>query len=270
LLNQYPFEALVQGVQAGLTNSRERLTQALKDVFREDLKEPSTAHQIFHRLSMWDGSRLVHRVFTTNFDGLLEKEFGARAESVTEANVGQMRRILRAEKIPIIHLHGTLDSGYQITEADVFGDRYSIVVGELRAALINADAFVFVGYSMSDPDFRRLYELYRHDIVLRQKADKKTYVVMPGSETSYRFGRVLWETRGAIWLPMTALAFFGELERFLEGHVQDNVRKAIYAKYSLTSQEAYDQLVARTAEVLDVEPADAIQYLYVSRTRGGV
>lgn len=271
LTTQYPFEALVQGVQVGLDDSRERLTEALKAVIKDDIRKPSEEHRLFHQLCRWDGEQTVHRVFTTNFDTLIERQLDALAESVSEDNVGDIRRIRKAKKIPVIHLHGLLAGEYEITEKDVLKEHFRVVANELRAALISADAFVFVGYSMSDPDFRRLYQLYRDDITLRGKASKKTYVVMPpATPTSYRLGDVLWDSRSAVWIPLTAQAFFEKLKEAMEGHALDAIRKEICAKHSLpNTDDAFEAKVSQTMDALDMEKHDAIAFLLEMPSRSG-
>ena len=143
---------------------------------------------------------------------------------------------------------------------------------EFLSALLGADAFVFVGYSISDPDFRRLYMTYRTQITNRGGRGKKTYLVSPpGDEFSWRLGRVIWEERGCVWIPLTAADFFQELRKYLEERVDRDVRVRIMLKYGIKEddQAAFEDLVKRTQDVLLIEPADAIRFLDDARTRLG-
>jgi hypothetical protein len=220
---------------------------------------------------MWDGTPRINRIFTTNYDNLLALGFDG-AQTITETNVRRMREVINNGKLAVIHLHGRIDEHepYQITESDVLNEKHRILTNELRAALITADAFVFVGYSMNDPDFRRLYQLYRADIENRHLAGKRTYVVMPAaSATEFRFGSVLWASRDAVWIPMSATAFFERLKSFLEGYAEDLVREEISTKYGLKTRAALDNLISSTADILNVESADAVQFLLEARPRAG-
>ncbi|MFH1009455.1 MAG: SIR2 family protein, partial [Candidatus Latescibacterota bacterium] len=203
---------------------------------------------------------------------LFSKTFGGGAVQITEENVRDIPKVQEAGKIAIIGLHGSLDSDYTITETDVFDKEYKILEGEFHSALHTAGAFVFIGYSMSDPDFRRIYMEYRQEITGRGEAKKSTCFVAPAKdEFSYRLGSVIWRRRGAVWIPFDATEFFAVLRRFLERRESKRIREAILKKYGHAPEdnEAFDDLVQRTADILKVERSDAVAFLYATRTRTG-
>jgi hypothetical protein len=204
----------------------------------------------------------LNRIFTTNLDQLLDKALGSQGIAITEENAAEIQKARADGRVPIIYLHGRLDRTYQITESDVFNTNYRMLNMELMNALIGADRFVFVGYSMSDPDFRRIYMEYRQQITLREKSGKLTYFVMPPLDAfAYRLGKLIWEERGVRWIPLTARVFFSTLKQFLESRTTKEIRENIMKKYDLKTIEAYDDLVTQAAEILRTEKSEAIQFL---------
>lgn len=271
LAGEYPFEAVVQAV-AHERGTRNDLTAALKEILWKEKYDITEEHRDLSALSNWGGSPRLRRIFTTNFDLLLEKAFGMRAFPIMETNASELRKQQDAGKIPIIYLHGHLDGKYYVTEQDVYETDYSIVRTEFLLALIEAAAFVFVGYSMSDPDFRRVYMDYRSIIAGREERGKRTFFVAPALDKyAYRLGRVVWKERGATWLPFDAATFFQELKRYADQRITKEVRVQILRKHGLREDDvdAFNELVKRTQEVLLVDEGEAIRFLYEARTRTG-
>ena len=154
LCAEYPFEATVEAVEKVL-GTRERLTAALKKILWPDKYGIGQAHRDFHAMCNWNGLPRVARFFTTNFDKLLSKTFGDQGVQITERNAKEIRKVQETGRIAIILLHGGLDVDYQISERDLCDKQYRMLNDEFHSALHTAGAFVFVGYSMNDPDFRR-------------------------------------------------------------------------------------------------------------------
>ncbi len=271
LCSEYPFEAIVEALEKVL-GTRDRLTAALKEMLWDDKYGVGQAHRDFHAICNWNGLPRVARFFTTNFDKLLSKTFGDQGVQITERNAKEIRKVQEAGRIAIILLHGALDSDYQISERDLFDKQYRMLNDEFHSALHTAGAFVFVGYSMNDPDFRRIYMQYRAEISDRGEPDKMTYYVAPAKdEFAYRLGKAIWDRRRAVWLPFDSENFFSGWKAFLSRREDRRVREAVAAKYGLTrdDQQAFEELVSRTMGVLRVERFDAIQFLYEARTRTG-
>jgi hypothetical protein len=266
-----PFECIVQAIEQSAGKGREDLTDHLRQVFLSPSLEINQAHRDFLSICFWDGRPMLNRVFTTNFDPLLEKAFGARCTRITEDNTQTIPDVQRAGKMPILYLHGTLESAkYQITEADVYDQQFRALHHMFRTALNEADAFVFVGYSMSDPDFRSLYMAYREEIDLRRKANKKVYVVAPAKDVhTYVLGKGIWESRFAVWLPLDAQGFFAGLKSILEEKVTKETKEKIMKKYNLKDEAAFMDKVRQTADILRIEETDAIQFLFEARSRTG-
>jgi hypothetical protein len=267
-----PFEAIVKAIELGAGKGRDDLTLYLRGILVDSAFNPSQAHHDLVAISAWDGSPKLSRLFTTNFDPLLDKSFGDRAIPITEANTREIAVAQGNGQIPIIYLHGRLDGGqYQITESDVFGTRFKAVDSQFRSALNEADAFVFVGYSMNDPDFRRIYMDFREDIEVRGANDKKTYVVsLAGDPNYFALSKHIWLSRGAVFLPMTAGEFFQNLRQVLERNFDRDAKAKIMKKYNITDEDAFLDKLRRTAELLNISEPDAVRFLLEARTKTGV
>jgi hypothetical protein len=266
-----PFECIAQAIERSSGKARDDLTAYLKEVFLSRTLDINQAHRDFLSICFWDGRPMLNRIFTTNFDPLLETALGARGVRITEDNTQEIANVQRAEKLPILYLHGTLESGnYQITESDVFDRRFRALHHIFRTALNEADAFVFVGYSMSDPDFRSLYLDYREEMDLRQKAKKKAYIVAPEEDVhTYALGKGIWESREAVWLPLDAESFFSGIRSILDQRVSKEEKERIMKKYHLKDEKAFLEKVELTAQILRIEKGEAIQFLSEARTKTG-
>lgn len=270
LASAFPFEALAQAIEASRGKKRDDLTADLKEILLDPTYNVSAAHHDFLAISCWDGNPSLNRIFTTNFDLLLEKAFNARGVTITEKNTQEISKALRDEQIPILHLHGVLDEEYQITENDIFKPGFKALMGQFQAALTEADAFVFVGYSMSDPDFRKIYTHYRNEIEVRKRNDKLTYVVSPATDSQYySLGSALWDSRGALWIPLDAIAFFARLKQVLQSDFDKSVIAKVMKKYNLKDDQAFSDKVDSVCELLCVEKPDAIRFLLEARDKMG-
>jgi hypothetical protein len=187
LAGEFPLEAIAEAIENMPGLGRKDLTTKLEAALFENVTQvtKSKGHELFLSICYWDRKPTLKRIFTTNFDNVLEDALQGKGQGITVSNYPKLRDAERDGKIPIIHLHATLDDekNYQITETNIFDTSYRATTGLFRAALAEADAFVFVGYSMGDPDFRTLYMHFREEIRIRDpgkgREDKTTYLVGP-------------------------------------------------------------------------------------------
>jgi hypothetical protein len=266
---EFPLEAIAGAVVKNLGRTRDELTEALKEIFIEPDYPLSDAHRDFITICYWTGHPIPNQVFTTNFDLLLEKAFTVeRAVQVSEKNAAERKKVQQEGLIPVLHLHGTLDTGYQITEQDVYDTNFSTLKSEFRTSLYDAKAFVFVGYSMMDPDYRRVYREYRSDWESRKaNSDKVTYVVSPpDDEFSYRLGKEIWKERKAVWIPLEATEFFARLKSLMGTRAEVEARKEIMNKYKIKDEGVLEDKIDTTMEILGGTRQDAIMFLLETRT----
>jgi len=273
LAQDYPLECIAGAVERTQGKRRTDLTEFLRSIFLEPEYQLSAAHEMLTTILFWGESPILETVLTTNFDTLIEEVAPSRMVSIHEANAADIQPARNAGKIPVLHLHGILsgDDTYQITEADVYSGTYRVLTGAFRSALTTADAFVFVGYSVKDPDFRRVYMQYREEIELRGATDKQTYVVSPAaSNLAYRLGSEVWHDRGATWLPFSAADFFSHLRRVLESDSEGRLREQAKHALGVENQATLEDNLNSVSKLLRISRADALRFLAeFYRHRGG-
>lgn len=272
LLSEFPFDSALDSFAHMPGMSRDDLTNGLKEELLKPTFLPSQAHYDF--LSLLWGEKGVPRlgaVLTTTFDSLLEGVIGEdRAVRITKRNAKNLGREQEQGKIPVLHLRGVLDEEYQATETDLFGHDGQLLFYELEVALHYYESFVFVGYSASDPDFRQIYATYKDRIKGRTELNKRTYMVSEAKDVhSYLLGKALWHNRGLTWFPLDAQAFFAKLKHFVMTRFDEEVRRKVMRKYSLGETKSLDDYIHRTADVLRISEADALQFLHEALPRGG-
>ncbi len=269
LVDSTPFECVAQAVEELPGKKRRDLTQFLRELLINSNPPTNPAHDNFLSVLDWDGQRRLRRIYTSNFDMLLEKALSGRGETVTEQNAHDIDDI-EDEKVPILHLHGTLDGEYQITESDVFSDRFRKLEKRFEIALRETDAFVFVGYSMSDPDFRLIYMRYQGDIRARKEDKKDSYVVSPPqSQYQYELANAVWKSRQALWIPLGAEEFFAAISATLRSKTTKEIEEKIMKKYHLADQDSYRQKIEQTMKILEIGESDAVEFLAQTRPKTG-
>jgi hypothetical protein len=260
-----PFECIAGAVES-MRKGRANLTRHLEETILTPTADINNAHKKFLSIYNWDGQRRLRRIYTTNFDLLLEKAFAGRGVTVTEKNANRIETIEADQDVPVLHLHGILNEEYQITEADLYSERFRKLHMRFEMALRESAAFTFIGYSMTDPDFRTIYLDYQDDIRNRRDERKDSYVVSPVDNLEdYLLGKAIWAERGAVWLPLNAESFFGGLRDILESKTTKEIETVIMKKYRLKDEQAYREKIAQTAAILEINHAEAIQFLYETR-----
>lgn len=269
LLSDYPFEAIVEATENNLQGKRDDLTKFLSEQLIRPGYAPSQAHHDFVSICYWGGELKLDRVFTVNFDDILERGIGEkRTRAITQKNSKNIKKAWDSGLIPVIHLHGTLDDSYEITEKEIYHEYYRMLEHEFITALTNSSAFVFVGYSMNDPDFRRVFLNYRQDIHDRAAVNKTTYVVSPVSdkptandEFSYQLGREIWKARGAVWIPLDAKYFFAKLKNVMVWHSDMEARNIIKNKYGIEDENEVEEMIKRMAKSLRMNEKEALYFI---------
>jgi hypothetical protein len=268
----YPLECVAWAVERMPGMGRPDLTTRLKSIFIESELEPSSAHDDFESVCLWGGTPRFYIIFTTNFDMLLEKKLGDRlAATITEENDKDIKKHNYKGKICVIHLHGTLEGNYKVTEEDLYNKKYSVLNSEFQSALTNSDAFVFVGYSLNDPDFKNVYMDFRNEIQGRKRLERHTYVVSPAKNFyHYEIGKAIWDARGAVWIPLKADAFFARLKSIIESQLREDVFKNAMKKHNYRDEEAFRVFVTKIADLFRIDFDEAVVLLNeISKPSGG-
>ena len=274
LLNSFPFEAIIDGVLKKDEGGRKKLISSLKEKLISNASEEQSesAYEILNTIiNKTNNPKLL---LTTNFDNLFEERMGGNSEPVTKDNFHKIDEYLKNEKTPILHLHGYLgdlkDNDFQngceltISEKDVYAENYNPMMREFEKNLYQADSFVFVGYSLNDPNIKQIYRHYSNDIQTRIGRNKKTYVVSPPKNKFFDFlAKKVWDARNIIWLPYTAKDFFNELLQTYDSLRSREVKKKVKEKYGkiTDSDDLVNEKIKSTQKILGVDQETALEFL---------
>lgn len=271
LVGKYPFEALVETYEKDQPRQRKDLTKILKTIFEKDVEIPK-AHRDFASLCSIGARPNFRFIFTTNFDDLLDKSLGGQGEPVTGDQ--ELYKIVANAysqgKTPIIYLHGKLtgDYDYTITESDIFRTRTKPRMNLFRATLDEADAFVFVGYSLSDPDTKLVFMNFREELDELRRNYRNIYVVdsiqdsHSQASSSYQVGVELWASRGVTLIPIGAGPFFARLKLMLEDDQQRDTIEKLKKAYNISDEDLLEQKIEKMKELFQfTKREDAITFL---------
>jgi uncharacterized protein YutE (UPF0331/DUF86 family) len=137
---------------------RVQLIEAIRKALYVEKAKPGAAHLSFAMLPF-------DTVYTTNFDLLLEEAYSARGRPFRSL-VGELQIPFHAGQMAsnIVKLHGDLrhEEHIIVTQKDYDGflQRYPVIATHLSAMLITRTP-LFVGYSLSDPDFLQIRSVIR-------------------------------------------------------------------------------------------------------------
>ncbi len=132
---------------------RVQLIETIRDAVHADKARPGHAHRAFARLPF-------DTVYTTNFDLLLERAYIEEGRP-SRSLAGEQQLPFHAGQAAasIVKMHGDLrhEEHIVITQNDYDGflTRYPVVATHLSAMLITRTP-LFIGYSLSDPDFNSI------------------------------------------------------------------------------------------------------------------
>jgi len=266
ITKKYPLEAIADGAWPQLSFQKEELEEFLEETVFPDGSEIHEGHRQLAKIAQGFNIGIL---FTTNWDILIEKAFSRNVSTVTESSFRKLDRALASGDVAVVHLHGTFGDDPLVCEKDLMDPSrplFQIFLSELLSK-----AFVFVGYSLSDPNIRALYHYARDVLARRGELEKNTYVVYPAdNDTEKRVATAVWQQRGAKYIPLTAEEFFSELHR--------QAREVVLVKLARTIQQRLDIkeekiLNEKVNEILNVFPGfgskeQVLRYLD-GITRGG-
>ena len=144
---------------------RRALISYLRDRLDTIRIEPAENHDLLVRLP-------VNTVFTTNFDDLLERVYRKAGRPINLVVGAMDLSFWDASRVNLVKLHGTHDrpASFIITERD-YNTIYrnnALLMQQLNAMLATR-TFLFIGYSVSDPDFNQIYDQLSIDLGQHQR-----------------------------------------------------------------------------------------------------
>lgn len=172
-IGQLPLESGGPAVASGFEREfgRVQLIEAIRKALHTGAAEPGDAHKTFAELPF-------DTIYTTNFDLLLEDSFTA-IKRPFRSLVGELQMPFHGGPLTtsIVKMHGDLrhEEHVIVTREDYekFLDTYPVIATHLSALLITRTA-LFVGYSLSDPDFNHIRQVVRSRL---GKFERMAYVL---------------------------------------------------------------------------------------------
>jgi hypothetical protein len=137
---------------------RVQLIEAIREALHPEKARPGKSHHAFVHLPF-------DTIYTTNFDLLLEDAY-SEATRPYRSLVGEVQLPFHAGQIAssIIKMHGDLRHEEHIVvtkrDYDEFMQRHPVIATHLSAMLITRTP-LFIGYSLSDPDFNNIRKIVR-------------------------------------------------------------------------------------------------------------
>lgn len=136
-------------------NGREALEQYLVRTFSAE-DAPTNLQRILARFS-WD------TVFTTNYDRLLEQAFGEQGRQIdVVVEDPQIGRVTERSRMTLVKMHGCVSRPHTLVVTREDYDSYDLhhpaIITYLQS-LLSTRTFLFVGFSLRDPNFRNIYRI---------------------------------------------------------------------------------------------------------------
>jgi hypothetical protein len=163
---------------------------------------PSEAHQLIARLPF-------QVIFTTNYDSLLERALSSAGRSFNVTLSDEGAAYWSADKVQVVKIHGSIDVP---TTLVVTADDYSTyfrthpLISNVLKTQLATKTFLFLGYSLSDPDFQMIFDEMRFDA---ERHRRVSYCVVPEADHLVIDD---WRRRGVRIILSDALAFLKELQ----------------------------------------------------------
>jgi hypothetical protein len=197
---------------------RVQLIEAIREALHPEKARPGQAHRAFSRLPF-------DTVYTTNFDLLLEEAYNRELRPFRSL-VGELQLPFHAGRTAssIVKMHGDLRHEEHIIatqdDYDGFLSKYPVVATHLSAMLITRTP-LFIGYSLSDPDFNKIREVVKSRL---GDFERMSYVVqfdVPPEEIEASFKdkiHIISVSTGAALRDSVLATFFDEILAQLDTH----------------------------------------------------
>lgn len=156
---------------------RHALISYLQEQLDTTLQQPSPNHALLARLP-------VQTIFTTNYDDLIERSLQAaqrRYNPITrESQLPQWSK----DRLQLVKLNGDLRQPDTIVitrnDYNTYFERHRLLVERLRSDLVTA-TFLFLGYSLTDPDFNLIFDEIIYQLTAAAAAPRMSFAVMFGA-----------------------------------------------------------------------------------------
>jgi len=220
---------------------RVQLIEAIRQALYTDIVEPGNAHRQFAQLPF-------DTIYTTNFDLLLEDSYSIFRRPFRSL-VGELQLPFHGGPLitNIVKMHGDLrhEEHMIITHDDYekFLTEYPVISTHLASMLITKTA-LFIGYSLSDPDFNQIREIVKSRLGRFQRMSYIVQFNQPDSKTE----RMLEEGLHVINLKISKsqsfddklAEFFRMIQEELDARAGNKLRKSKPEMFEEVSVETLD------------------------------
>ena len=205
---------------------RVQLIESIRRALHADEIEPGDVHRNFASLSF-------ETVYTTNFDLLLEAAY-QEIKKPFRSLVGERQMPFHGGPLTtsIVKMHGDLrhEEHIIVTEEDFnrYLEDYPVVATHLSAMLITRTG-LFLGYSLSDPNFQHIKEVVRSRL---GKFERMAYIVQFDASTSdiekmrqLKLHPINLKTSGKKSRTAALIEFFQDIQTYTETHEATRIRE---------------------------------------------
>jgi SIR2-like domain/Domain of unknown function (DUF4145) len=223
------------------TFGRVQLIETIRHALHTDIIEPGDAHLAFAQLPF-------ETIYTTNFDLLLE-EANNQIKKPYRSLVGELQMPFHGGPLTtnIVKMHGDLrHEEHMITaqeDYDKFLEEYPVISTHLSAMLITRTG-LFIGYSLSDPDFQHVRDVIRSRL---GRFERMSYIIQ-FNQTKAKVKSMLDDNLHVINLAakknqkrdIILADFFGKIQKELDVRAGRRLRDAKPDIFEPVSQDTFE------------------------------
>jgi hypothetical protein len=208
----------------------------------------------------------LKKVYTTNFDRLIESGLGERAKTIsdTDSDLEAYATIQRSSRgsLPVLHLHGVAGGDPLFLESNTY--ELNRPIAKLMIADMVTDTFVWVGYSLTDLDIRGIFLALR-DMLAHHGRVKRPFVIHPllteadSQEYEWQLANKVWDARGCEFIPGTAEDFLPALVAQVRRTKSEGLVRLMIKKSGGDPGNA-DEVDKKTSDIIKVCAAGVSDY----------
>lgn len=230
---------------------RVQLIEAIRKALYTDVIEPGRSHQQFSQLPF-------DTIYTTNFDLLLEESYSL-IKRPYRSIVGELQMPFYGGPLTtnIVKMHGDFRHEEYIIvtneDYDQFLSNYPVISTHLSAMLITRTA-LFIGYSLSDPDFKHIREVVRSRL---GKFQRMSYIIQ-FNQSKAKINKMLDEGLYVLNLNISKndsvdedlVKFFQKIQEELDARAGSKLRKS--------KPEMFEEVSKETLEAMSRAPDSSV------------
>ena len=230
---------------------RVQLIEKIRHVLHSNTAEPGEAHLAFIQLPF-------DTIYTTNFDLLIE-DACVRIHKPYRSLVGELQLPFHGGPLTtnIVKMHGDLRHEEHIVinkdDYDSFLEKYPVISTHLSAMLITRTA-LFVGYSLTDPDFNQIREVVRSRL---GRFQRMSYVIQ-FNQTSAQISKMLNEHLHVINFKVKKSDSIDKVLAEFFHNIQDELDALGGKKIRARKPEAFEEVSDTTLEATNRAPDSSV------------